>query len=83
MEELNNNLDNTVIDSLKNKDHSNINKQLDKLSCSHSDIIELLAEYVVLTEKEDDVFDQWYDALCDDKLKVLKAFEIIRSHLES
>ncbi|TLX48261.1 hypothetical protein C1E24_05540 [Pseudoalteromonas phenolica] len=83
MEELNNNLDNTVIDSLKNKDHSGINKQLDQLSCSHSDIIELLAEYVVLAEQDDESFDAWYDGLCEDKLKVLKAFEIMRAHLES
>jgi hypothetical protein len=83
MEELNNNLDNTVIYSLKNKDHSGINKQLDELSCTHSDIIQLLAEYVVLAEQDDDSFDAWYDGLCKDKLIVLKAFEIMRAHLES
>lgn len=83
MENDNTHLDNTVIATLKNKDHSILSEQMDTLTCTHSDIIELLAEYIVLSDKDDESFDQWYDGLCPDKLKVLKGFEIIRAHLEN
>jgi ADP-dependent phosphofructokinase/glucokinase len=79
----NDRLDDSVIATLKNKDHSALSKQLDNISCTHTDIIELLAEYQVLSEQEDDdKFDNWYDSLCKEQLNVLKAFEIMRAHYE-
>ncbi|MBQ4847307.1 hypothetical protein J8L98_00715 [Pseudoalteromonas sp. MMG013] len=76
-------LDNTVIATLKNKDHSALSEQLDSLSCTHTDIIELLSQYQVLSEQDDDEkFDTWYDALCKEQLAVLKAFEVMRAHYE-
>ncbi len=76
-------LDNSVIAELQNKDHSEQLKHLDNLSCTHGDIIELLAQYLALSEQDDDSqFDAWYDALCQDQLRVLKAFEIFRAHYE-
>ncbi|KAF7764550.1 hypothetical protein PCIT_b0584 [Pseudoalteromonas citrea] len=83
MTQENGQLDNSVIATLKNKDHSALSEQLDSLSCTHTDIIELLAEYQVLSEQDDDEkFDTWYDALCKEQLTVLKAFEIMRAHYE-
>ncbi|MDK1287848.1 hypothetical protein [Pseudoalteromonas umbrosa] len=76
-------LDNSVIAELQNRDHSSLAQQLDELTCEHSDIIELLAQYQVLSEQDDDdKFDTWYDGLCEDKMKVLKGFEIYRAHYE-
>ncbi|KZN58404.1 hypothetical protein [Pseudoalteromonas luteoviolacea] len=76
-------LDNGVIAELQNKDHSSLAQQLDGLTCDHSDIVELLAQYQVLSEQDDDQkFDNWYDNLCEDQLRVLKSFEIYRAHYE-
>lgn len=76
-------LDNSVIATLKNKDHSAISEELDALSCTHTDIIELLAQYQALSDQDDDeCFDSWYDALCKEQLAVLKAFEVMRAHFE-
>lgn len=76
-------LDNSVIAQLQNEDHSSLAQQLDELTCEHSDIVELLAQYQVLSEQDDDEkFDSWYDGLCEDKLRVLKGFEIFRAHFE-
>lgn len=75
------NIDNQVLSQLK-QNSSTVVELLDQLSCTHSDIVKLLVEYQVMSEQDDDQFDNWYDALCDDKLKVLKAFEILRAQLE-
>ncbi|BBN83388.1 hypothetical protein PA25_33730 [Pseudoalteromonas sp. A25] len=83
MTEQNQQLDNSVIATLKNKDHSSLNEKLDGLACTHSDIIELLAQYQALSEQDDDEkFDNWYDELCQSQLDVLKAFEVMRAHFE-
>ncbi|MCF2856048.1 hypothetical protein L1286_01065 [Pseudoalteromonas sp. SMS1] len=77
-------LDNGVIAELQNKDHSSLAQQLNGLTCDHSDIVELLAHYLVLSEQDDDQkFDDWYDNLCEDQQLVLKGFEIIRAHYEN
>ncbi|KZN39106.1 hypothetical protein [Pseudoalteromonas luteoviolacea] len=77
-------LDNGVIAELQNKDHSSLAQQLNGLTCDHSDIVELLAQYLVLSEQDDDQkFDDWYDGLCEDQQLVLKGFEIIRAHYEN
>jgi hypothetical protein len=84
MEEHNEQLDNSVVESLKNKDHSHLNTQLNSLACTHADIIELLAEYQSLSEQDnDDLFDAWYDGLCKEQLVVLKAFEVMRTHFDN
>lgn len=75
------NIDNQVLSHLK-QTTSSVFELLDQLSCTHSDIVKLLVEYQVMSEQDDEHFDDWYDALCDDKLKVLKAFEILRAQLE-
>ncbi|MBD1583091.1 hypothetical protein [Pseudoalteromonas sp. S16_S37] len=83
MTEQNQQLDNSVIATLKNKDHSSLTEKLDGLACTHSDIIELLAQYQALSEQDDDEkFDNWYDELCQSQLDVLKAFEVMRAHFE-
>lgn len=79
----NENIDNEVLAQLKQNNQIPLIETLDNLGCTHSDIVMLLVEYQVMSEQDDDeVFDQWYDALCDDKLKVLKAFEILRAQFE-
>ncbi|WP_419149627.1 hypothetical protein [Pseudoalteromonas 'SMAR'] len=75
-------LDNSILAKLQSNDDSALQQELDSLSCNHSDIVTLLAQYQTLSEQDDELFDAWYDSLCPDQLKVLKAFEIIRSHLE-
>ncbi len=75
------NIDNQVLSQLK-QNSSTVVELLDQLSCTHSDIVKLLVEYQVMTEQEDEQFDEWYDGLCEDKLKVLKVFEILRAQLE-
>ncbi|CAH9062490.1 hypothetical protein PSECIP111951_03648 [Pseudoalteromonas holothuriae] len=83
MTEQNLQLDNSVIATLKNKDHSALSEKLDSMACTHTDIIELLAQYQALSEQEDDErFDNWYDGLCKSQLDVLKAFEVMRAHFE-
>ncbi|OHU85375.1 MULTISPECIES: hypothetical protein [Pseudoalteromonas] len=83
MTEQNQQLDNSVIATLKNKDHSALSEKLDALACTHTDIIELLAQYQALSDQDDDErFDAWYDELCKPQLEVLKAFEVMRAHFD-
>ena len=39
-------IDQGVMDTLRERDHSILAKQVDSLGCSHNDIIELLAHYL-------------------------------------
>ncbi|MFC3033839.1 hypothetical protein ACFOEE_15055 [Pseudoalteromonas fenneropenaei] len=76
-------LDTQVLGELQRGLHPDLIAKLDALSCTHSDLVQLLVEYQVMSEQEDDEkFDTWYDGLCADKLTVLKAFEIFRTQLE-
>ena len=57
-------IDQGVMDTLRERDHSVLAKQVDSLACTHNDIIELLAHYLALSEQEDDeLFDDWFDSL--------------------
>ncbi|WP_440056647.1 hypothetical protein ACSLBF_21285 (plasmid) [Pseudoalteromonas sp. T1lg65] len=75
-------LDNTILAKLHSRDDSALLKEIDDISCTNSDIVMLLAQYQTLSEQDDELFDAWYDSLCEAQLRVLKAFEILRSHLE-
>ncbi|CCQ10935.1 putative orphan protein [Pseudoalteromonas luteoviolacea B = ATCC 29581] len=75
-------IDNAVLSQLKQNNKLPLISSLDELGCTHSDIVILLVEYQVMTEQDDELFDAWYDSLCEDKLKVLKAFEILRAQYE-
>jgi len=44
-------IDQGVMDTLRERDHSVLAKQVDSLACSHNDIIELLAHYLALSEQ--------------------------------
>ena len=76
-------IDQGVMDTLRERDHSILAKQVDSLACSHNDIIELLAHYLALSEQEDDeLFDDWFDALSKEQHTVLKVFEVYRGQYE-
>ncbi|WP_213609680.1 hypothetical protein [Pseudoalteromonas sp.] len=76
-------IDQQVMDTLRERDHSVLAKQVDSLACSHNDIIELLAHYLALSEQDDDeLFDDWFDNLSKEQHTVLKVFEVYRGQYE-
>lgn len=76
-------LDQNVMNTLRDKDHSTLANQVDTLLCSHNDIIELLAQYLALSEQDDDErFDNWFDNLSKEQHTVVKTFEVYRGHYE-
>ncbi|MFM9816234.1 hypothetical protein ACKI16_48115, partial [Streptomyces scabiei] len=57
-------IDQSVMDTLRSKDNSLLAQQIDPLSCTHNDIVELLAQYLALSDQDDDdLFDTWFDGL--------------------
>jgi len=76
-------IDQGVMDTLRSKDHSTLAKQIDPLSCTHNDIVELLAKYMALSEQDnDELFDNWFDNLSKEQHTVLKTFEVYRGQYE-
>lgn len=76
-------IDQSVMDTLRTKDHSIMAQKIDPLSCSHNDIVELLAHYIALSEQDnDDLFDTWFDNLSKEQHTVLKTFEVYRGQYE-
>ena len=70
-------IDQTVMDTLRSKDNSLLAQQIDPLSCTHNDIVELLAQYLALSDQDDDdLFDTWFDGLNKAQHTVLKVFEV-------
>ena len=76
-------IDQGVMETLRSRDHSVLAQQIDPLSCTHNDIVELLAQYLALSEQDDDdVFDAWFDGLNKAQHTVLKVFEVYRGQFE-
>ncbi|MEH6394891.1 hypothetical protein [Pseudoalteromonas sp.] len=76
-------IDQGVMETLRTRDHSVLAQQIDPLSCTHNDIVELLAQYLALSEQDDDdVFDTWFDGLNKAQHTVLKVFEVYRGQFE-
>ena len=76
-------IDQSVMDTLRSKDHSILAKKIDPLNCSHNDIVELLAHYIALSEQDnDDLFDTWFDNLNTEQHTILKTFEVYRGQYE-
>ncbi|MBQ4833500.1 hypothetical protein J8L70_09640 [Pseudoalteromonas sp. MMG010] len=76
-------IDQGVMDTLRERDHSVLAQQVNPISCSHNDIIELLAHYIALSEQDDDeLFDHWFDNLTKEQHTVLKTFEVYRGQYE-
>ena len=75
-------IDQGVMETLRSRDHSVLAQQIDPLSCTHNDIVELLAQYLALSEQDDDVFDTWFDGLNKAQHTVLKVFEVYRGQFE-
>gem|GEM_PF-366148 len=76
-------LDQNVMNTLRDKDHSVLANHVDTLSCTHNDIIELLAQYLALSEQDDDErFDTWFDNLSKEQHTVVKTFEVYRGQYE-
>ena len=76
-------IDQGVMDTLKERDHSVLAQQVNPLTCTHHDIIELLAQYMALSEQDnDDLFDHWFDNLTKEQHTVLKVFEVYRGQYE-
>ena len=76
-------IDQGVMETLRTRDHSVLAQQIDPLSCTHNDSVELLAQYLALSEQDDDdVFDTWFDGLNKAQHTVLKVFEVYRGQFE-
>ena len=76
-------IDQGVMETLRERDHSALEQQVNHLGCDNNDIIELLAHYMALSEQEnDELFDDWYDNLSKDQHTVLKVFEVYRGQYE-
>ena len=76
-------IDQGVMETLRSRDHSVLAQQIDPLSCTHNDIVELLAQYLALSDQDDDdVFDAWFDGLSKAQQTVLKVFEVYRGQFE-
>jgi len=76
-------IDQSVMDTLRSKDNSLLAQQIDPLSCSHNDIVQLLAQYLALSDQDDDdLFDAWFDGLTKAQHTVLKVFEVYRGQFE-
>ncbi|MGY8838224.1 MAG: hypothetical protein ACKVH6_16025 [Enterobacterales bacterium] len=76
-------IDQGVMETLRERDHSTLAKQVNPLTCNHNDIVELLARYMALSEQEDDeLFDDWFDNLTKEQHTVLKVFEVYRGQYE-
>lgn len=76
-------IDQGVMETLRERDHSALAQQVNHLACNHNDIIELLAHYIALSEQDnDELFDDWYDNLSKEQLTVLKVFEVYRGQYE-
>ncbi|WP_372761561.1 hypothetical protein [Pseudoalteromonas sp.] len=76
-------IDQGVMDTLRERDHSVLAQQVNPLTCTHNDIIELLAHYMALSEQDnDDLFDDWFDNLSKAQHTVLKVFEVYRGQYE-
>jgi len=76
-------IDQGVMEILRERDHSALAQQVNPLSCNHNDIIELLAHYIALSEQNnDELFDHWFDNLSKEQHTVLKVFEVYRGQYE-
>lgn len=76
-------IDQGVMEILRERDHSALAQQVNPLSCNHNDIIELLAHYIALSEQNnDELFDHWFDNLSKEQHTVLKIFEVYRGQYE-
>ncbi|CAM3788566.1 MULTISPECIES: hypothetical protein [Pseudoalteromonas] len=76
-------IDQRVMETLRSRDHSVLAQQIDPLSCTHNDIVELLAQYLALSDQDDDdLFDAWFDGLSKAQHTVLKVFEVYRGQFE-
>lgn len=76
-------IDQGVMEILRERDHSALAQQVNPLSCNHNDIIELLAHYIALSEQNnDELFDHWFDDLSKEQHTVLKVFEVYRGQYE-
>lgn len=76
-------LDQGVMDTLKERDHTVLAQQVNPLTCNNNDILELLAYYMALSEQDnDELFDDWFDNLSKEQHTVLKVFEIYRGQYE-
>ncbi|KTF16736.1 hypothetical protein [Pseudoalteromonas sp. H105] len=76
-------IDQGVMDTLRSRDNSLLAQQIDPLSCTHNDIVELLAQYLALSDQDDDdLFDAWFDGLNKAQHTVLKVFEVYRGQFE-
>ncbi|MFT7279524.1 MAG: hypothetical protein ACKVJ5_19975 [Pseudoalteromonas sp.] len=76
-------IDQRVMETLRERDHSTLAQQVNPLTCNHNDIVELLARYMALSEQEDDeLFDTWFDNLTKEQHTVLKVFEVYRGQYE-
>ncbi|MGO2181917.1 MAG: hypothetical protein ACTH36_06265 [Pseudoalteromonas nigrifaciens] len=76
-------IDQGVMEILRERDHSALAQQVNPLSCNHNDIIELLAHYIAHSEQNnDELFDHWFDNLSKEQHTVLKVFEVYRGQYE-
>ena len=76
-------IDQGVMEILRERDHSALAQQVNPLSCNHNDIIELLAHYIALSEQNnDELFDHWFDNLSKEQHTVLEVFEVYRGQYE-
>jgi cytidylate kinase len=76
-------IDQGVMDTLRERDHSALAQQVNPLRCTHNDIVELLAHYMALSEQDnDELFDDWFDNLSKEQHTVLKVFEVYRGQYE-
>lgn len=75
-------IDQGVMQTLRERDHSILSEQINPINCTHNDIVELLAQYMALSEQDDELFDDWFDNLTKEQHTVLKIFEIYRGQYE-
>ncbi|KPZ58496.1 hypothetical protein CWC16_01340 [Pseudoalteromonas sp. S3776] len=76
-------IDQGVMETLRERDHTALSEQINPIDCTHNDIIELLAQYMALSEQDnDELFDDWFDNLNKEQHTVLKVFEVYRGQYE-
>ncbi|ATC84598.1 MULTISPECIES: hypothetical protein [Pseudoalteromonas] len=76
-------IDQGVMETLRERDHTVLSEQINPIDCTHNDIIELLAQYMALSEQDnDELFDDWFDNLNKEQHTVLKVFEVYRGQYE-
>lgn len=76
-------IDQGVMETLRERDHTVLSERINPIDCTHNDIIELLAQYMALSEQDnDELFDDWFDNLNKEQHTVLKVFEVYRGQYE-